>query len=155
MCAKASPGYIGRSDTCFGILFYVLLIAFVSLAYIWKNHPRLSYGAYMALFFALCMSMNNFKNYRESTMGNNAPKDCVAVDNFIIEQVVSAVNRGEKEMVLIVPKGDNRDNWPHPKYMGAAVSRTLYTHGIINRQITIKIKPDVSVNKKYNISIPK
>lgn len=57
----------------------------------------------------------------------------------------------KKEMVLIVPKGDNRDNWPHPKYMGGNISRTLYAHGVISQDMKITIKPDENINKKFHL----
>ena len=58
-------------------------------------------------------------------------------------------------MILVVPKGDDRDNWPHPMYMGGNISRTLYRHGIITQPLKITIKPDTKMNEKYHIAIPK
>jgi len=39
--------------------------------------------------------------------------------------------------------------------MGNALSRTMYKHGLISKQLKITIEPDLDMNKKYHISIPK
>ena len=84
-------------------------------------------------------------------MRNIAPYKCVNVDNDLINQIVTADKNGKTEMQLVVPKGDNRDNWPHPKYMGGNISRTLYSHGIISKNIKITVKPDENMNRNYHL----
>lgn len=95
--------------------------------------------------------MNSDKHFRESNIRNIAPYKCVQIDNFLIDQIVKADKEGKEKMELIVPKTDYKYNWPHPTYMGANISRTLYAHGIISKNIKITIKPDANINKKYNL----
>lgn len=83
------------------------------------------------------------------------PSTCYEIDYNLIEQIQMADREGKAEMVLRVPKGDNRDNWPHPMYMGGKISRTLYKHGLISRNIKIKIQPDAAMNEQYHIAVPK
>ena len=59
---------------------------------------------------------------------------------------------GMEEMILVVPKGDDRDNWLHPIYMGNNFSKTLFMHGIITQGMKITVKPDVNVNLKYHLN---
>lgn len=54
-------------------------------------------------------------------------------------------------MVLVVPKGNRYDNWPHPGYMDPNISRTLFIHGIISQMMDISIKPDERMNIKYKL----
>ena len=86
-------------------------------------------------------------------MGQIDPKICYQIDNDIIQQVQEADREGKSEMVLRVPKGDNKDNWPHPMYMGGNLARTLYKHGLISKPIKITIQPDTSINEKYHIKV--
>ena len=73
------------------------------------------------------------------------------ISRDIIAQVQKAEADGAKEMELRVPKGDDHDNWPHPNYMGPAVSRLLYGQGLIPYPIKITIVPDAGMNEQYGI----
>ena len=149
--AKASPGYIAVTHVAFSFLFYLFILLFNAIAYIFKKYPKAVIVLPLVCFIIAIQTLNTDKHFRESNMRNIAPYKCVLIDNYLIEQVVEADKNGKKEMVLIVPKGDNRDNWPHPKYMGGNISRTLYAHGVISQDMKITIKPDENINKKFHL----
>ena len=74
------------------------------------------------------------------------------VSRHIIDQIIAADKAGLEEVVVTVPKGDDElDNWPHPLYMGENISRTLHVHGIISRRLKVKILPNVTLNKRFNL----
>lgn len=149
--AKAAPDYIATTHVAFSFLFFLFIILFIAIAYAFKKYPKAVIVLPLICFIVVIQTLNTDKHFKESNMRNIAPYKCVTVDNYLIKQIVEADKSGKKEMVLIVPKGDNRDNWPHPKYMGGNISRTLYAHGVISQDMKITIKPDENINKKFHL----
>lgn len=155
LCAKAGPGYIGRSDVFMSFIIWTVLWMSLSLAYALKHYGKgIFIVPLLVLFFAVEAGLGP-RGYAESTVGQVPPSICYEIDYNLIEQIQAADRDGKTEMVLRVPKGDNHDNWPHPMYMGGKISRTLYKHGLISRNIKITIQPDEAMNKQYHIAIPK
>lgn len=149
ICAKAGPGYANRMQSMYGFFFYLTMVFFVSGAYILAKVPKVAMLLPILTLIMAVSVTNSNQHYLEATIGNHAPKACLAVDEDIIRQVQAAEQRQQKHLVLKVPKGDNKDNWPHPFYMGRNISRTLLAHGIISHDIKIKIQPDPEMNRKY------
>lgn len=155
VCSKAGPSYISRTDVEIGILFWYILIFGLSLAYLLMEHPKWVLVAPLVALFILVEAVNGRSAFMESNFGRISPSICYEVDMDILNQI-QLVDQGEStELELHVPKGDNRDNWPHPNYMGKNICNTLYRAGIISRTFKIKIVPDVNMNKKYHIPVPK
>lgn len=155
VCAKAEPGYIARSDVFISFIIWTVLFICFTVAYILKNCPKVTYVLPIFLLYFTMQASVGVGSYSENTMGHVTPKICYQIDNEIIQQVKDADQAGQSEMTLLVPKGDNKDNWPHPMYMGGNLSRTLHKHGIISKPMKITIQPDPSINEKYHIAIPK
>lgn len=155
VCSKASPGYISRSDVEIGIFFWYILIFGISLAYFLHEHPKWVLLAPLVTIFILVEIINGRSTFRESNMPGVSPSICYAVDMDILNQIQSADQSERNELELHVPKGDNRDNWPHPNYMGRNISQTLYRDGLISRPLKITIVPDTDMNKKYHLPIQK
>lgn len=153
VCAKAGPGYITRADVLIGPYAILIILTLYMAAFILEKYPKLFLFAPIAL---LVIAVNVMKgSYAESTVGHVLPKTCYMIDNDLINQIIQADQNHQKEMILHVPKENNRSNWPHPIYIGNGVSRALYRHGIIGNPIKISIQPDTSMNKKYNLPIQK
>lgn len=155
VCAKASPGYLGRSDVLIGIYSWLLMGVCLALSYVLHAWPKIFLVVPIALLVIAGEISNGKSTYAEMTMGRVNPKAAYAIDCDLIHQIQAADQAGQTEMTLVVPKGDNRDNWPHPMYMGGNISRTLYHHGVISKPMKIKIQPDPEMNEKYHIAIPK
>lgn len=155
VCAKAEPGYIARSDVFISLIIWTVLFICFTVAYILRNCPNVTYVLPIFLLYFTMQASVGVGSYLENTMGHVNPKICYQIDNEIIQQVKDADQAGQSEMTLLVPKGDNKDNWPHPMYMGGNLSRTLHKHGIISKPMKITIQPDSSINEKYHIAIPK
>lgn len=153
VCAKAAPGYIGRSDVLIDLYGFIILIVLCMTAFLLKKHPKTFVVAPIILLIIAVKVMSG--SYLEPTVGRISPNICYQVDYDLISQIVQAEQNYQEEMVLRVPKGNNRSNWPHSMHMGGAIARTLYRHGIIQRPIKISIQPDVTMNVKYNIPIQK
>ncbi len=153
VCAKASGGYIARSDVLISVYGFLIMAILTAAAIFVEKKPKLFVWVPILL---LVISVDVLRGpYVESTMGRLLPRTCYMVDNDLVEQIKKADEANQKKMVLHVPKGDNRDNWPHPMYMGENISRTLYRHGVIGHEIEITLQPDVSMNEKYHIPVQK
>lgn len=155
VCAKASPSYISRSDVEIGIFFWYILIFGVSLSYLLQVYPRWVLATPFITMFILVEVMNGQSSFRENNIPGISPSICYAVDMDILNQIQSVDQSERNELELHVPKGDNRDNWPHPNYMGGNISQTLYRNGIISRPLKITIVPDTDMNKKYHLPVPR
>lgn len=152
--AKASPGYIGREDVLINIAFWALLLVALAFACLMKCYAKLTLLVPVVLFI-VTVELCKVGGYRETNVPNISPVIASQISKDLVQQIKEADQAGLTEMTLIVPKGDNRDNWPHPMYMGKNISRTLYRHGVITKQMQIEIKPDTAMNEKYHIPVPK
>ena len=154
VCSKANPIYISRTDVQIGFLFWYIFIFGVSLVFLMQEYPKLLLAAPVITVMVLVETINGRSVFMESNIVGAAPRNCYAVDMDILNQIQTANQRNVNELELHVPKGDNRDNWPLPDYMGKNICQTLYRDGIISRTFEIKIVPDINMNKKYHIPVP-
>ena len=155
VCSKADPNYIARSDVLISMWTWFILLVCISMAYLLKEKPKVYLAGPIIMLILVVEAIGNGGTLLESNMGRLSPRTCYAVDQDILQQIITADQDGETEMVLHVPKGDNRDNWPHPMYMGNNISNTLFRHGIIKKPIKITVQPDTSMNEKYQIPLQK
>lgn len=149
--AKANPYYMANADVAISFLFYLFVILCFSIAYILKRVPKVIKVFPLICFIIAVQTFNSDSHFRESNTKNIAPSKCIAVDNNIVKQIIEADRAGKKKMILVVPKGNNHDNWPHPVYMGPNISKTLFTHGIISQMVDISIKPDENMNMRFHL----
>ena len=152
VCSKAGASYMNRADTVYGFFWYILLAITISFAYIVKKVDVMKILLPLITIVLLLSTVNSSKTLQESHLLSNEYSNnaCVAIDRSLIDQIQTAVKQGQKRMTLKVPKGDDIDNWPHPKYMGKNISRTLLTDGLIDKNIEIDVQPDPSLNEKYH-----
>jgi hypothetical protein len=153
LCGVSGSGYLERVDVSFGIFFYGFLFVVNSMLYVLQKYPRLTLTVPLIMYIVLMNSLIGERIYKESNMGSLDPKICIAVNRDLINQIVKADQNGETDMVLHVPVGNEKtdDNWPHADYMGYSISRTLYRHGMISKLMTIKVEPDIEMNKRYHV----
>lgn len=150
--AKAFPNYAGNTNVAISFIYYLFIIIGVTIAYVIKKYPRAVFVLPCIFFLVIAQLLNTGGRFRESNIKNIHPNKCVLVDKDLISQVVRVDKMGMEEMILVVPKGDDLDNWPHPIYMGNNFSKTLFMHGIITQRIKITVKPDVNENLKYHLN---
>ncbi len=151
VCARAGGIYIDRPDVTIGLFFYLFFLMFSAAAYVFHRKPGMMVVLPILAFVVSCRTINAQQSLVESTMGRVPSVISAEISRDIIAQVQKAEADGAKEMELRVPKGDDHDNWPHPNYMGPAVSRLLYGQGLIPYPIKITIVPDAGMNEQYGI----
>lgn len=89
----------------------------------------------------------------------NADHDPITIkkiDNYIINQIITADRKGKASVVVKVPRESEdatlevtTSNWPHPYNMAVWLQNTLYSHHIIRTRMRIVFKPDSKVNKQF------
>ena len=151
VCARAGGGYVDWPGVTIGLFFYLFLGMMWAAAYVFRRKPGALSILPILAFILFCRAVNPEQGLTHSTMGNVPPAICAEISRDLIRQVRSAEEQGLREMELHVPKGDDRDNWPHPTYMGPAVSRLLYGQGLIPYPIRITVVPDGEMNLRYGL----
>ena len=154
LCAKVDGSYMRRSDVNYGIFIYLILISLVFAVYLIRKIPAVMI-VFPVLMYILIMNVSNAdKVFEPSNVGAVDEKTAYAISSDMLEQVLTAVSNGQDEIEMHVPvhkKGF--ENWPHSLTMGEDMAHALYSHGIVNRALTIKVIPDEHMNEKYGLPI--
>ena len=149
--AKAGIDYAVRRDVQIGIFFFLFVIVISAFAYWLKKNPH-SMLIFPILIFALfTWTCSGTKNFAASNVKHLPEKTCQEINRYIVNELVAADKSGAEEFILLLPKWNDADNWPHPIYMGERYIRTLYSHGIISRQFKVTVEPDENLNKNFGL----
>lgn len=151
VAARAESTYALRPDVQFGFFFFVFVIFFVALSFWIKKFPRAALILPILAFALFTWIFSGKRTLCPSTFNHVPESICVQVSQHLIDQIIAADRAGLNEVTITVPKGDDVDNYPHPLYMGANISRTLHAHGIISRRIKVTIQPDATLNERFNL----
>ncbi len=152
VAARVDEAYALRPDVQFGFFFFVFVIFAAALSFWIKKFPRAAFILPILCFALFTWIFSGKRTLCPSTYNHVPEKICMEVSRHIIDQIIAADKAGLEEVVVTVPKGDDElDNWPHPLYMGENISRTLHVHGIISRRLKVKILPNVTLNKRFNL----
>jgi len=144
-------GYVCRMDILFAIMVHVLMMTFFSAAYILRRMPKMALvlpAAVFVLGIEVFMGMSTFM----LTNSENTTQHVLAINRNLVEQVVSADQKGMKEVTLIVPYTPTPDNFPYPDYMGGNMLRTLRQHRMIENIQKIHIQPDENYHEIFGIA---
>lgn len=147
LCAKAGSRYLGRDNVFSGILFYVLLITWISLLYMARRLPAMIICMPVAVYVLCFATVINVRSY----YGICSADVIKAIGDDILNQVIEADRGGKDTMELYVPFYESADNFPFALYMGGRISNALYAHGIVDRKIEITVVPTERMNKKYHL----
>lgn len=151
LCAKASPGYIGRCDVIIGVFFWGFLIVLQAVCMIWKRLPHITLIMPLTIFILIFEINTSGVTFLEPNMGGLAYEKCVEIDNDIIEQMVAADAAGEGQVQVYIPDFGTSDNWPIALYGGERISDALAKHGIISQGIYTELVPTKEKNEQFHI----
>ena len=133
---KAGSGYANRVDATWGIVFYILL--FINVTIVFVNTKILFTKVALPIIIVLFSFVTINLNYRfaQSIFDYTTAKN---VDDYIINQIISADLEGKDYVEVLVPKHeDSVSNWPQPWNMAMWLQNTLYSHGIIRNRMRIQ-----------------
>ncbi|WP_312686074.1 hypothetical protein [Kosakonia sp.] len=130
---------------------YLIVAASIAFGYLLNVYKGLQYIVPVILLCLLNKTTDQDKSLRESHNGNLPYATAKDVSQFMIDQVISADKAGRKSMTLIVPKGDDIDNWPFPLTRGKEIAETLKSNGVIKNDIDITVQADRAVNEKFHL----
>ena len=154
LCALVSPGYMYRAEYLFGVFFYCLAFVMLCFGYLVQKLPKIVMVLPLLLCFLISATDTKEKTFLESNMGNLDPNICAEISRNLLNQAVFAVENGQAEMTLLVPKWDTEDNWPHAVQLMDRMRHALYAHKIIPYPIDMTIQPSDIINQNHRLGNP-
>jgi hypothetical protein len=151
LCAKASSSYAERPVAMWAFYMYPIILSLYSVHYLSVRYKFVAIILPIYAFVLLNIATMPQSSLRESQNLNLTYEKATQIGELIISQVTEAVNSGKSEAIVLVPKGDDKDNWPFPVYNGKKIENALLDNNIIVRKIKITITPDPSLNEKLGI----
>ncbi|MBD2795662.1 hypothetical protein ID856_03820 [Xenorhabdus sp. 18] len=151
ICARAGGYYTTRPVVMWGVFMYIIISALISMGYLLKNYKKINYAMPIIILLLVSKTISTNASLKESNNLDLKYNVALAISQNIIDQVVYADKNNIRKINLIVPKGDNNDNWPFPIYEGPSINRVLQIYGIIRNDIDITVIPDESLNHKLGI----
>lgn len=153
LSAKVKPEYVLRAEDMFPLYVFSLTFIFICLSYLIKKYPKITIVFPIFICFYALQLNANLNSFREGNTSNINPNICEKISSDLLNQVKAADENGLHEVELHVPEfySETNDNWPLATYLGERMSRTLYTHKIINKKIDINIVIDKEKNIEFQI----
>ncbi len=152
LTTQTGAKYLLQANAIYALPFFLLLMAVISAAYILKNADKSILILPFIMFVILYSTLSGTHVFKENISRSVSPEKAIAVDNYILEQVLDAASEGKEQVTIKVPWNSSReDNWPHPEWLGKRISKTLQTHGLIDYNIIIDIEVDPSLNDRFNL----
>lgn len=152
---KAGTAYIARIDAMWAAIIMLLIFANLGLATIIYKYKKVKVFVPWAIIMGTLVAFNFNYQPIQPNSGNHNVKSVINVDNFIINQVITADREGKGTVVVDVPwEGKNSpnnpaSNWPHSYAMADELSNTLFIHQIIHKKIHVVFHPQRQLNKKF------
>lgn len=145
-------GSIKRPDILFGFVFFIFLMIMVMLLALMREIDFIKLILPLIVLIAFFEINTPKRTFKETNIRNINYKKCIAIDNDIIDQLVSAEENNKKDITVYVPKYKAKSNWPLSVKTGDLASRALYKHGItVHRVRVAKTKPTKKKNKEFGL----
>ncbi len=151
LCSKVSPTYVANSWVMISWIFWVILIAFSSFAYIAVKMPKTVLVFPLILYILFFEVIIDAKTYANSSGTNFTPETVKALDENLIRQVTEADLIGLEAVEVLIPIHGSPD-WPMAvSYGGERIAQTLFHHGITSKVMNITLVPDISINNEFHL----
>lgn len=154
LCAKVDITYITRAEYLFGIYFYGFLLLLSALAYLVQKQPKILLVLPLLLCILASETPTAGKTFLDANFIGEDSEICEAIDNDLIDQILTASRAGQKEVTIQAPASGRSSNWPIAYYVGDRIANTLFEHGILERPIRVIVEPDADMNRKYGLGVP-
>lgn len=134
LTSNVKPYFLLLADVLFSIVFPIMLLTMVSIAYLY-NHNRYFVHIFPVGLFVVFSCINTTQpTFRAVTCSPCLDeKKLMSINEKLIEQIVSADKiHSNDSVIVIVPDMGSELNWPYNSGSYLFMSRTLYKHGVIS-----------------------
>lgn len=153
LSANIASGYIISSEVILCSFFYIFLAEILCLNSLIKTDRKNRRLPLILLGTVVFLLIHPGRIIMPCNYSGISYKQCEALTNDVIGQFKEAEARGEKELVIEIPKFDSVDNWPLADYIGDRYSIALYRHKVTDSYIKVSdVVFSEEKNKEYNIS---
>ena len=149
---KHYVGSIKRPDILYGFVFYLFIVLMIMLLRILKEIRPVQVVLPLMVVIAFFEINTTKRTFKETNSRNLYYKKCLAIDNDIIDQIVTAEEEGRTDIKVYVPKYKAKSNWPLSKKTGDLASKALYKHGVLYKKVKVeKTVPKRKKNKQFGM----
>ena len=90
--------------------------------------------------------------FEENTAHNLKPKTCIALNKYLMAQIITADENGETEMQLKVPVTNReRHRAFSAPFHGDRMVKAMFKHHLIHRKITVTLDKSYEVNELFRL----
>ena len=156
LSAASEPQYAIGTEVVIDSYFFIFMGVIACLNELVNRVSRKYYRTIIILAGTLVLLfIQPGKLYHAYNESNLSYEQLENIMNDFIDQVKTAEERGEKEMILVVPKYEEAGNWPlSVSLVGDRIPEALYRHKIIDsRVIVTEVVISEEKNKKFGIEL--
>lgn len=128
LCTASSPEYARRADVLFAPAFFLLAAVMTALAYIVSRAPHVGMVLPLLCLVLIFETDTRITTFREPNIDQLSPKQCVAINEAIMNQIAGADREGLTELAVEVPAGSF-------SFLSDGMMRTMLKCGLIDRYI--------------------
>lgn len=151
LCAKVSPAYIENNLVMISWMFWLMLVGFISLAYMIVRVPQLILLLPLLLYLVIFETVIDGRSFAENNVAGFDSETVKALDNHIVEQMIAADEAGIESVNVYIPVHTS-DSWPMDiSYGGNRIATTLFRHGIVSRKMNVTLVMDQSINEEFQL----
>ena len=141
----SNPDYIQRMDVLLGPAAFLIFCVTSTIVYLIKSFPKAIVIAPLLLYVGISTIWSiEGRSFR----GDVNPSGWIALENHHIRQFIDADTAGEDTVNLELTEIYEE------KWMGERISRALYKHGIISRELTVNPFFNPHLKELYQLSTP-
>ena len=128
LCAVSAPDYMDRPDVLFGGIFFMLVLVILSMSYVLRRTPRAVLLLPLLLVVLVFESDTRVKTFREPNIDGYSAQKCNAINQAIMDQILTAAEAGFSEAEIEVPAGPY---W----FVSDAMARAMLNCGLLDHEI--------------------
>ena len=128
LCAVSAPDYMDRPDVLFGGIFFMLVLVILSMSYVLRRTPRAVLLLPLLLVVLVFESDTRVKTFREPNIDGYSAQKCNAINQAIMDQILTAAEAGLSEAEIEVPEGPY---W----FVSDAMARAMLNCGLLDHEI--------------------
>ena len=145
-------GSIKRPDILFGFVFFIFLMLMTMLLSLMREIKVVKLVLPLVVLISFFEINTPKRTFKETNIRNINYQKCIAIDNDIIDQIVTAGEKNKKDITVYVPSFKAESNWPLSVKTGDLAATALYKHGITDHKVKVKkTKPTRKKNKKFGL----